>query len=87
MVEIKQQFYNIAGLVTMVIDCAHIPIISPGGENAEIYRKRKNWMSVNVQLFAGPKLQIFDVVTRWSGSVHDSRIFENSRAWMLLNQG
>lgn len=66
MIEIKQQFYNIAGFpgVPMVIDCTHIPIISPGGENAEIYRNRKNWMSINVQLIAGPKLQIFEVVAR-----------------------
>jgi hypothetical protein len=37
--EIKEQFYKIAKFpgVTMVIDCTHIPISSPGGDNAMNY--------------------------------------------------
>lgn len=87
--EIKEQFYKIAKFpgVTMVIDCTNIPICSPGGDTSELYRNRKNWMSLNVQLIAGPQLQIFDVVARWPGSAHDSRIFENSRAWNIITQG
>jgi len=87
--EIKNQFYQIAQFpgVTMVMDCTHIPISGPGGEKAEFYRNRKGWMSLNVQLIAEPKLQIFDVVARWPGSAHDSRIFENSKAWNIINQG
>ncbi|KAG0445488.1 hypothetical protein HPB47_014647 [Ixodes persulcatus] len=31
----------------------------------------------------GPQLQFYDIVASWPGSVHDSRIFDNSRARVL----
>ena len=39
----KQEFYNIAWFPSVVgaIDCTHIPIVSPGGDAAEVYRNRK----------------------------------------------
>lgn len=41
-------------------------------------------MSLNVQIVCGPKMQIFDIVCRWPGSVHDSRIYNNSRVKLLI---
>ncbi|KAH7935759.1 putative nuclease HARBI1 [Rhipicephalus sanguineus] len=78
-------FYRIAKFpgVTGCIDCTHIRIKSPGGPDGEVYRNRKGYFSINVQVIAGPKLQFFDVVASWPGSVHDSRIFDNSRARVL----
>lgn len=40
---IKRKFYEVARFpgVTMAMDCTHIPISSPGGENAEVFRNRK----------------------------------------------
>jgi hypothetical protein len=61
-----------------VIDGTHIPIQSPGGPRAEIYRNRKTYFSLNVQIVGGPQLEILDIVVHWPGSTHDSRIFENS---------
>ncbi|XP_050066520.1 putative nuclease HARBI1 [Aphis gossypii] len=86
---IQQKFYQISKFpgVTMAMDCTHIPISSPGGEQAEYFRNRKGWMSFNVQLIVGPDMEIFDVVARWPGSVHDSRIFQNSRALELMENG
>jgi len=83
---IKRKFYEVARFpgVTMAMDCTHIPISSPGGENAEVFRNRKGWMSFNVQLIVGPDMEIYDVVARWPGSVHDSRIYQNSRALELI---
>lgn len=60
------------------IDGTHIPIISPGGENPEIYRNRKGFFSINCQVVAGPRKEITSACVQWAGSVHDSRIFENS---------
>ena len=42
----KSQLPGIIGAV----DCTHVPIQSPGSDDAEIYRNRKGYMSINVQL-------------------------------------
>lgn len=41
---IKTKFYEIAGFPYVIgaIDCTHIPIRSPGGEQVELYRNRKS---------------------------------------------
>lgn len=45
---------------------------------AEVFRNRKRYFSINVQVVAGPKLEIMDIVARWPGREHDSTIFNNS---------
>lgn len=66
------------------VDCTHIPIQSPGADDAEMYRNRKGYFSVNVQLVCDNTGYITDVVARWPGSVHDSTIFDNSHVRALL---
>lgn len=66
------------------IDCVHVPIQSPGGVDAEIYRNRKCYFSLNVQLISDPTNYISDVVARWPGSVHDSTIFDHSHVRAVL---
>ncbi|KAE9540774.1 hypothetical protein AGLY_004019 [Aphis glycines] len=84
--DIKQHFYSVSQFPGVIgaIDCTHISIKSPGGENTELYRNRKGWMSLNVQIVCGPKMQIFDLVCRWPGSVHDSKIYNNSCVKLLI---
>ena len=79
-------FYRVSGLpgVLGAVDCTHVPIQSPGGVDAEIYRNRKGYFSVNVQLVSDSHGRITDVVARWPGSVHDSTIFDNSRVRAML---
>ncbi|KAH9368281.1 hypothetical protein HPB48_008053 [Haemaphysalis longicornis] len=50
--KVMRDFYNIAQFpgVTGCIDCAHIEINSPGGDNAEVYRYRKGYFSINMQV-------------------------------------
>lgn len=45
-----QEFYNIARFPKFIeaLDCTHVKIISPGGNNAEIYRNRKDYFSFKV---------------------------------------
>ena len=83
---IKQQFKNVGGIPGVVgcIDCSHIPISSPGGENANIFRNRKGYFSVNVQAVCDPSLRFINLVCRWPGSTHDSRIFDNSALCAML---
>ncbi|KAJ8911539.1 hypothetical protein NQ315_012792 [Exocentrus adspersus] len=77
---VRQGFYNIARFPRCIgaVDCTHVKIQSPGGEQAEIYRNRKQYFSINVQTICGPDLKIFNIVARWEGSQHDSTIFNNS---------
>lgn len=80
---VKQKFFqmidphgipNVVGL----IDGTHVKIYSPGGEDAERFRNRKGYFSINVQVVGGPDLRAFDVEARWPGSSHDSYIFDMS---------
>lgn len=80
MMHSQQGFYNIARFPRVIgcIDCRHIKIQSPGGDNAEYFRNRKGYFSINVQAICDANLRIIDVVSRWPGSTHDSQIFRNS---------
>ena len=61
------------------LDCTHVKIASPDGEEPKIYRNRKGFFSINVQVNCDATLKIQNIVYRWTGSSHDSTIFNNSR--------
>lgn len=84
---IKQAFYEIAGFPGVIgcIDGTHVPIFQPRAHaQTEIFRSRKGYFSINVQLVCGPNNTIYHVVARWPGSTHDSRIFTNSSLFTRL---
>lgn len=62
-------------------------IKSPGGHEAENYRNRKGYFSLNVQTVSGPDTKVFDIVARWQGGVHDQTIFNNSNVKMRFERG
>lgn len=76
----KCNFFNLAQFPNVIgaVDCTHVKIISPGGVDAERYRNRKGFFSINVQVICNARLEIQEVTARWPGSVHDSTIFQNS---------
>lgn len=78
--QVRQDFFNIAKFPLCIgaIDCTHIKIRSPGGDNAEIFRNRKQFFSLNVQTICDAHLRFQNIVARWPGSSHDSNIFRNS---------
>ncbi|XP_045497056.1 putative nuclease HARBI1 [Colias croceus] len=93
---IKNQFEQLGrsptrrGLNNIIgaIDCTHIKINRPRNVNhSEAYRNRKGIFSINTQVITGPNMEIFDIVVRWPGSSHDSRIFRNSRAFRQFSRG
>ncbi|KAG0425642.1 hypothetical protein HPB47_027195 [Ixodes persulcatus] len=77
---VTHAFYKIAKFpgVTGCIDCTHVRIRSPGGDDAEVFSNRKGYFSINVQFF--------DVVASWPGTVHDSTSFDNCRAKVLYEE-
>ncbi|XP_018363578.1 PREDICTED: putative nuclease HARBI1 isoform X2 [Trachymyrmex cornetzi] len=90
--EIKKQqleFYKISRFPRVVgcIDCTHVRVQSFGTENAELFRNRKGYFSLNVQVVTNSNLEITDVVARWPGSTHDSTIFNNSQLRGTFEQG
>jgi hypothetical protein len=86
---IQQRFYDVAAFPRVIgaIDCTHIKVQSPGGEDGEIYRNRKSYFSLNTQMICDSELRILNVVARWPRSVHDSTIFMNSRVRVLFENG
>lgn len=88
-VEMRQKFYNMRGMPGVIgtIDCTHIPIKKPTEDDPERFRNRNNVFSINVQVVGDADLIIRDVVARWPGSVHDSRIFDNSKVCELFESG
>ena len=67
------------------IDCTHIRVQSPGGEDAARVVNRKGYYSINVQVICDASQRITNIVARWPGSTHDSRIYQNSRIAQVLN--
>ncbi|XP_064625925.1 putative nuclease HARBI1 [Lineus longissimus] len=70
----KNSFPRVLGC----IDGTHVPIQAPSVANREIYRCRKGFMSLNVQGIADADMKFINIVARWPGSTHDSRILDNS---------
>lgn len=85
----KRNFHQIAGFpgVLGAIDCTHVRIHCPALPDNERYRNRKGYMSLNVQAICDANYKITNVVARWPGSTHDSRIWENSRVAARMEAG
>lgn len=79
--DLKEDFYRIAMFPNVIgaIDCTHIKIANPGAEDGGRFINRKGVFSINTQVICDAKMRIRNIVARWPGSVHDSRIFDNSR--------
>ncbi|XP_061164358.1 putative nuclease HARBI1 [Saccostrea echinata] len=75
----KSRFFDIAGFPNVVgcVDGTQIKIKAPKDNEAD-FINRKGFHSLNVQMICGPDFSITNVVAKWPGSVHDSRIFKES---------
>ena len=87
--DVRRGLRDIAGLpeIVGVIDCTHVRIKRPSVPNYRAFRNRRGVYSINVQLVCDHRMRIRNVVARWPGSVHDSRIFQNSRLSKICEAG
>jgi hypothetical protein len=84
-----EEFYEIAMFPRVIgaIDGTLIRIDSPGGDDAEIFRGRKDFFAINVQAVSDSKLKFKDIIARWPGSTHDQTIFNNSNLKIDFENG
>ena len=84
-VEVKNKFYEIAHFAGVVglVDWTHIRIQRPSEDEAD-YINRHFYHSINVQAICQPDGMFSDVLARFPGSVHDSRIWKISGAGMQV---
>ena len=88
MLRLKQKYFQVSGMRNVIgcIDGTHIPVQQPTEHGVE-YLNRKNWYSINVQCICDSDCKFLDIVAAWPGSVHDSRVFRNSRVYdKLMNR-
>lgn len=76
---------NFPGVIG-AIDCTHIRIIKPSRDPAT-FVNRKGYYSFNCQMICDSKLRFWNVVARWPGSTHDSRVLDNSVVGHQLETG
>lgn len=73
-------FYKISHFPLTIdsIDCTIIRLPSPGGEDAEMHRLRKDYFALNVQTISDAKLRMRNIIALWPGSLQDQTIFNSS---------
>uniref|UniRef100_A0A671PWI3 DDE Tnp4 domain-containing protein n=1 Tax=Sinocyclocheilus anshuiensis TaxID=1608454 RepID=A0A671PWI3_9TELE len=83
----QEAFMRIAGFPGVVggIDDTHVHIISPT-VNEEAYVNRKGFHSINVQVVFDAAYKILDLVPKWPGLTHDSRVLSESGLTGLFEQ-
>lgn len=86
--KVKLDFYQVAGFpkVLGAIDCTHVALRRPTN-NEELYRNRKHFHSLNVQVVCDADQRIMSVRPGNPGSFHDSRILQQSGLSTLFEDG
>ena len=68
------------------IDVTHIPTRKPNEKSVD-FINRKGFNNLNVQACVDYQYCFFDVDIKWPGSMHDARVFGNSKINKMLKDG
>ncbi|XP_053317090.1 putative nuclease HARBI1 [Spea bombifrons] len=79
---LKRGFFQVAGLPHVIgaIDCTHVALSAPH-EREEIYRNKKGYHSVNVQVIADSNCRILSLFSAFPGSSDESFILRQSSVY------
>ncbi|XP_053560947.1 putative nuclease HARBI1 [Bombina bombina] len=83
--DVKRDFFLLGGIPNVLgaIDCTHIALRPPVRREI-IFRNRKHFHSLNVQIICDANMRILNVVAGFPGSSHDAYILRNSGVWRLF---
>ncbi|XP_052390499.1 putative nuclease HARBI1 [Carassius gibelio] len=86
--KLKRGFFSIARFPNVVgaIDGTHVRIQAPPAHE-HLFVNRKGYHSLNIQAVCDSDLRFLNCVARWPGSLHDSRILQNSQLCLAFEQG
>ncbi|KAG0718500.1 putative nuclease HARBI1 [Chionoecetes opilio] len=84
----KADFFNISRFPHVIgaVDGTYVRIKAPK-ENEEVFVNRKGYHSINVQVVFDAKCKLLGILAKWPGSVHDSRILNDSGVTTLFERG
>ncbi|KAJ3658189.1 hypothetical protein Zmor_009944 [Zophobas morio] len=88
----RRKFYEKFGFPGVVgcIDCTHVAIVPPPGNNPEMperaFVNRKGYHSINVQLICDSNAKILNIVAAHAGNTHDSFIWTNCEVERVMRQ-
>ena len=85
----QEQFLQLCDIpgITGCVDGTFVMIQSVGGPMAEVFRSRKRFFAINVQIVCNLNLEILDMVAGYPGSAHDARVWSNSQLCWDLQDG
>ncbi|XP_041367057.1 putative nuclease HARBI1 [Gigantopelta aegis] len=85
---IKDEFFQIAQFPGVIgcVDGTHVWIISPHEHKVD-FVNRKGYHSINVQVICDANGKWINIVARWPGSTHDSRMLRSSTIWNIMENG
>ncbi|XP_018408340.1 PREDICTED: putative nuclease HARBI1 [Nanorana parkeri] len=86
--QVKHDFFLLGGMPDCLgaIDCTHVAL-APPREGEEMFRNRKNFHSLNVQVVCDSHLRIMSVNSAFPGSCNDSYILRQSALFDKFHQG
>uniref|UniRef100_A0A803JC58 DDE Tnp4 domain-containing protein n=1 Tax=Xenopus tropicalis TaxID=8364 RepID=A0A803JC58_XENTR len=86
---VKRHFYGVSGIPNVLgaIDCTHVALNPPPQDREHIFRNRKGYHSLNVQVVCDGCMNILSIVSGFPGSSHDAYTLRQSGLYHSFETG